>query len=268
MKNLVYTVCHLNKNAPIYQNMLNACIQTLRTNGKFFGDIVVLKNCAETLLYNGYSDYAYEIAVSRKLNYGFTQAQISRAKGKHLKLLLHHFINCKEYDNILYLDIDIIAVRNINPMFLTEGKYLLYATEEMGMHCNSYNHYFSEQDMEKARHLKGANSGTFCIPGHSYEQLVATWKENFTLPLFRSGYEWDQPAFNKMIIDKRFPNKPYRDKTIYFPLLYSDGYGEETLLYHFNSKGQKEKDFNVMRSYLDLIMHAQNPSLQLATNYA
>ena len=233
--------------------MLNTCVRSLRSKGKFFGDIVVLKNVAEPLVDTTYSDHVREFHVPLEENYGFTEPQLKRAKGKHFKFILHEFVDCTQYDNILYLDIDIIAIRNINSMFCSEGRDLMYAVEDSPMSSDSFNHFFDGDELRQAELKKGANSGTFCIFGKGYRRFVDQWKSNFDLPLINPGYEWDQPALNALILKEQLPSQPYHLKTVYFPMIYSYNYGSETVLYHFNSKGQKEKDFNVMRSYLELI---------------
>jgi len=253
MKNLVFLACRLGDNSAIYKQMLNTCVESLRTKGKFFGDIVVLKNTEENLLKPTYADYVHEFCVSGEESFGFGNHELARAKGKHFKFILHHFIDCSKYDNILYLDIDIIAIRNINRMFCSEGNKLMYAVEEASMSSDSFNHFLDEESMQKAALLKGVNSGTFCIPGAKYELFSETWKQHLSLPVINPGYEWDQPALNVLVLRNEFPCEAYHHQTVYFPLLYSHNYGDETVLYHFNSKGQKEKDFNVMRSYLDLL---------------
>ena len=253
MKNLVFLACRLGDNAAIYRKMLNTCVESLRTKGKFFGDIVVLKNVEEELLQPTYADYVHEYYVDGREAFDFKDHEVARAKGKHFKFILHHYIDCSKYDNILYLDIDIIAIRNINRMFCSDGTKLMYAVEDAPMSSDSFNHFIDEESMVQAAELKGVNSGTFCVPGEKYAEFSEAWKKNLSLPVLNPGYEWDQPALNMVVPRNEFPCEAYHGKTVYFPLLYSYNYGDETLLYHFNSKGQKEKDFNVMRSYLDLL---------------
>jgi hypothetical protein len=113
MKRLVYTIC---MGSDKYVDMLNMCLYSLVKNGKFEDDIVVL--CDFDTFDNRYK------LKNKNLKFINIKADIEKISiwgmpkiAWYAKTTIFNYVNRNDYNEIMYLDIDTIINRSINPIF-------------------------------------------------------------------------------------------------------------------------------------------------------
>jgi hypothetical protein len=118
--------------------------------------------------------------------------------------------NPEQYDKILFLDCDCLALRNID--HLLEGDWdICYQTERgKPMTGKSFHGFFSEAEMATlsnppsgipAHQLEGANSGTMAIRGAIFHEVMERWREidESDMPSPESGFR-DQASWNALLM--------------------------------------------------------------------
>jgi glycosyltransferase involved in cell wall biosynthesis len=148
------------------------------------------------------------------------------------RLNVHHAIDLSAYDTVMYLDVDILAIRDVAPLFenVTEFRY---AREFQPMSGPGYNDSLTDEELEQARWRRAINSGTFVAPASELEHCLTVWRTE--LDRSPAGATYDQPALNATILRNRFPSAPLAAMSVGFPLManFPEHFGDHTILLHY-----------------------------------
>lgn len=84
--------------------------------------------------------------------------------------------NPEQYDKILFVDCDSLALRNID--HLLEGEWDIRYQPERGkpMNGKSFNAFLTEEEMAVAASRDGANSGTLAVRGSIFHEVMEEWQ--------------------------------------------------------------------------------------------
>lgn len=194
-KNLVYTVAFDSPASESYR-FLGKMLASSLVRTFFTGDFVVYRNSAAPLylVERKRLDEVYleTPAMSRQL--GAERAWCWKYKVAEL------IEKPEQYDKILFLDCDSLALRNID--HLLEGDWdIRYQPErDKPMNGGSFNAFLADEEMQKAALRKGANSGTLAVRGSKFQEVMRRWEEiDESDPLRDSGFR-DQASWNALLL--------------------------------------------------------------------
>lgn len=132
--------------------------------------------------------------------------------------------NPEQYDKIIFLDCDSLALRNID--HLLEGDWDIAFQPERGKPANgrSFQAFLTEEELAAAQAVEGANSGTLAVRGAVFHEVMEAWRDiDESEPLRASGFR-DQASWNALLqrhadrLEAGVPNHSSRRwKAIPFP---------------------------------------------------
>jgi hypothetical protein len=108
--------------------------------------------------------------------------------------------NPEQYDKILFVDCDSLALRNID--HLLEGDWDIRYQPERGNPANirKFNAFLTDEEMATAAQRTGANSGTIAVRGSCFHAVMDAWRDiDDTEPLRDSGFR-DQASWNALLL--------------------------------------------------------------------
>ena len=194
-KNLVYTVAFDAPGSESYRFLAKMLVSSLARTF-FTGDVMVFRNSAAPLFLverKGVEEFYIETPPLR----GKERAEMAWG----WKYRVADLIDPTAYDKILFLDADCLALRNIDE--LLEGNWdIRYQPERQHlMNGDSFNAFFTDDEMERAGRREGANSGTLAVRGSVYHDVMREWGRLDALtPLRGKGFH-DQASWNKLLIN-------------------------------------------------------------------
>ena len=108
--------------------------------------------------------------------------------------------NPEQYDKILFLDCDSLALRNVD--HLLEGDWdIRYQPErEKTMDGRSFQAFLTEEEMAVAALRDGANSGTLAVRGSCFHAVMEKWREIDEGPVVRESGFRDQASWNALLL--------------------------------------------------------------------
>lgn len=205
-KQLIFMVCF---GDAVYKQMATNCIQSLVSPGNFGGDIVVLTDNSTW----DFGSRAKTIAVNLPPDI----LEIKKFKTQAAK-----HINLKEYDKVLGMDIDMVAIRDVSPLFDFDDK-ALHVMEEyphIRMNAESCGGKLSFRNRLLGAFYWGKNSGLFCAKSDSFERYMQIWDRAIAQKrkLLR---KWkDQPVLNYLILRGDIPCIVYPREYILMPNMF------------------------------------------------
>ena len=226
--------------------MTELCVQSLRDPGRFSGPIVVFTD-------NGYrpaEPHVRVISIPQRRDH-FERLSFKPNAAEYLDV--------ERYDKILFLDVDIVAIGDVNPLFdYADGS--IRGMEESpwtrmdGPSCGAT---LTEEERRLARDRWGINTGLLCTPCGRFREYMRLWQNEI-----RRGREKvenhfvDQPPFNALVFRKELPFRPYPRELIDMPPMYTWFGGQfeldpETRLLHV-CWTEKERALREMEHYLQL----------------
>jgi hypothetical protein len=179
-----------------FQAKMLAC-SLLRT--MFSGDIVIFRN--------------FEVPVFPVARRGVTELHIETpvwsgpegAEECHLEALSWRFrareaLDPAGYDKVLYLDIDCIALRNIE--HLLSGDWEVCARRERGRSIREdvFNGYLTGREMGSLE-KDGVNAGTVAVRADLWSEVMGEWERIFLSEPARHGRFRDQTSWNRLLLD-------------------------------------------------------------------
>ncbi len=240
---------------PRFATMARWCVESLRRWGRFDGDIEILTDAASAVLLGDLDRQAHVLIVDDGLLWESTHGRKRSERFQMARLNVHRAIDLAAYDTVMYLDVDILAIRDIRPLFedVTEFRY---AREFQPMSGPGSNDSLTDAELEEARWRRAINSGTFIAPATELEHCLAVWRTE--LDRSPAGAAYDQPALNAVILRGQFPSAPLASMSVGFPLManFPEHVGDHTVLLHYagntdNAVFAMERQLTEMRSGRD-----------------
>ena len=192
--NLVYTVCFDAPGSESYRFLGRMLISSLLKT-YFTGDIVIFRN-SPAPLYLVERKGLEEVYLETPEMYGQARAEYSWCSKYRVAPLIE---NPEQYDKILFLDCDSLALRNID--HLLEGDWDIRYQPERGKPGNgkSFNAFLTDEEMTVAGQMEGANSGTLAVRGAVFLEVMEAWQDiDESEPLRDSGFR-DQASWNTLL---------------------------------------------------------------------
>ena len=274
-RRLIYLVA-VGIDDPRFATMAGWCVESLRQWGRFDGDIRILTDAESAVLLGDLERQAHVVVVDDGLLWDSTHGRNRSERFQMARLNVHHAIDLSAYDTVMYLDVDILAIGDIRPLFehVTEFRY---AREFQPMSGPGYNANLTDEELEQARWRRAINSGTFVAPATELEHCLAVWRAE--LDRSPSGAAYDQPALNAVILRNEFPSAPLAAMSVGFPLManFPDHFGDHTIVLHYagntdNTVFAMERHLRELRSGSELTIerfdehHGAAAALAASTN--
>lgn len=149
------------ENSDVFEAMTNVCIRTIRNAGQYDGDIILI------------TDKPYLYDDNNLIDYTVTPVKECQTYGDVMlhKFMMSQLINENNYDSILYLDTDIVAINDINPLFKLPNDNILFA-EEFPINFITNIDFLTEEEREEAKGIPRINAGTFVCDGNVYHDYM------------------------------------------------------------------------------------------------
>jgi hypothetical protein len=194
-KNLVYTVCFDAPGSESYRFLAKMLTSSLLKTF-FTGDILVFRNSPAPLFLVERKGLE-EVYLETPEMYGQERAEFSWCWKYRVAPLIE---NAAEYDKILFVDCDSLALRNLD--HLLEGEWDIRYQPERGKPGNgkSFNAFLTDEEMERAAKREGANSGTLAVRGAIFHEVMEEWQRiDEGEPVRDSGFR-DQASWNAVLV--------------------------------------------------------------------
>jgi hypothetical protein len=197
-KNLVYTVAFDAPGSESYR-FLGKMLASSLVKTFFTGDILVFRNSPAPLYLverKGLDEYYIDTPPMGGQE-GARRAWCWKYKVADL------IPNPEQYDKILFLDCDSLALRNLD--HLLEGDWDIAYQPERGkpMSGPTYNAFLAAEEMAAANRREGANSGTLAVRGSRFREVMRRWQEiDESEPVRDTGFR-DQASWNALLIRER-----------------------------------------------------------------
>ena len=210
IRTLVYTVAYDERGKNAQALMARMLTASLYRCG-YSGDIAVFHNQRHALFEHG--------------RRGLTEIRLSahdlpreswRRTPHRLKFTVRQLLDFSSYDWVLFLDADCLALRDPTPLLGGEETILFQTEPAMPIQWQQFNGYLSQREMRSLR-MDGVNSGTLAVRGGCFGAVMEEWERiDQTMPV-RGDTHHEQGAWNRVILDGRWPTRSFRDGSIIFP---------------------------------------------------
>lgn len=254
-RHLIYLVA-VSIDDPRFATMARWCVESLRTWGRFDGDIAVLTDAESATLLGDLSSDAEIVVVDERLLWDSTHDRRRSERFQMARLNVHHAIDVSPYETVMYLDADILAIRDVRPLF-EEVTEFRYAREFQPMSGPGYNASLTDEELDTARWRRAINSGTYIAPASALSNCLDVWRGE--LDRSPTGAAYDQPVLNAVILRNRFPSAPLAAMSVGFPLManFPEHYSDHTTLLHYagntdNAVFAMERHLEELRAGLNL----------------
>ena len=241
MRTLVYTGCY---GDPAYAEMTRLLVASLRGPGRYGGEIAVLTDGA-------FEENGQDVRIVRD-DGAHDAFAVKCAKARAASLL-----DGERYDRILWLDADMVAIRDVAPLFAHAREDLCAGDEYPFNTLRAASVGGALSWWERLRHLRtwGINAGCFCLPGSAFRSTLDLWREEILRFRPRMRRWVDQPPLNALIARRRIRFTPYPRGWIELPPLYESlgrgrrfTLGPGTKLLHFCGFRDKRETLRRMRA--------------------
>ncbi len=213
-KNLVYTIAFDPPQSEGYR-FLGKMLSSSLLKTFFTGDIVVFRNSPAPLFLVERKGLE-EVYIETPAMHGQEGAEEAWCWKYRVAELIE---NPEQYDKILFLDCDSLALRNID--HLLEGDWDIACQPERGKPVTgrSFNAFLTEEEMSalearserngeavvsplqpEAGTLEGANSGTLAVRGAIFHEVMEAWRDlDESEPVRGTGFR-DQASWNALLV--------------------------------------------------------------------
>lgn len=243
-RNLVYLVA-VGVDDPRFTEAVGWCVDSLRRWGRFTGDIIILSDPDSAASLRSLEPDARVVSVDLDQLVSVEHARLRSERFQAARLGVDKVVDLGSYDTVMYLDADILAVREIDPLFeaVTEFRY---AREFQPMSGPPFSDSLTDAEYEEARWRRGINSGTYVAPAADLPAMLEVWKAELDRSPGGAGY--DQPALNAIVLRGAINAAALPSMSVGFPTLsnFSDHFGSETRLLHYC--GAARTKFDLMRA--------------------
>jgi hypothetical protein len=237
-RRLVYLVCF---GGDAYREMAELCIDSLRTWGRYEGDILV------------FTDGSFRAA-----GQGVGVVEVGRlgsqSQVKSFKPYAARFIQGEDYEQVALIDADMVAVDDVNGLLCASGRTIVGTSEY------PFNSMLSEscgggmlclEERPRASRRWGVNTGFLSVAGPHLNETMGRWYDEMERDAGR-GNQWaDQPYFNVLVLRGALTFEPLPRYAIDAPVMYRWFNGEfrlrrSTRLLHLCGES-REHSLSLMR---------------------
>jgi len=237
--NLIYLVCG---GDPVFVKMAEISIQKLRTIGEYEDDIAILTD-------NDDVDIGQNLTIE-------ISKQTNKHEYKKYKCKLHNYIDVKEYDKIIFIDVDAMVIKPVKQLFdhaqNREKVYFFKHGETPLCSVPLLSNSENEELLKKKTPLIA--SGFFCVAAEQFEPIVGKWDEANEEHFYKPA-RWirDMYVLNYLIYKGLLPFEFYPEWTEYvnFNKTFHENYEElakDKVILQFNNV-RKRKAIKQMNFY-------------------
>lgn len=219
MKKLAYLVSF---GKDYFHKLAELSVESLTKTG-FDGDIVVLSDRpynfkgAQTIVLNTTFNHKYD-------------PHMCRAR-------LHQYMDVTSYDVVLYLDTDVIAIRDINPIFEETSKNNCFTVFTAPTRLHKLWHYATMDEHQRAKYLNRQTpsicSGIYALPASQLNDTFDLWLRIFD---DRSSnpdlFVCDQNVLCEAIYTDQLKSKLFPNEWLFYPKYHQREKGSEIFIHH------------------------------------
>lgn len=260
--NLIYMVAVGAADERFYQ-CIQWSVDSIRQWGKFTDEIVVLTDKASPELIAGVGNNATVLEIQNDEMYDAKHQRSDREKFQITRLFVNQWIDLSAYDSVMYMDADILAIGDINPLFENVNEFQ-YSREFQPMSAPMFSDLLSDEELPKAKWQRAVNSGVYVAPSQILPECLRQWKQ--LLDANPDGHCYDQAALNAAVLRKIFPVKPLPSFSVGYPALayFEEHFREHTQLLHYC--GNRQKKFARMRRHYESLLAGEPLQIEFGLN--
>lgn len=245
--NAVVLVCLTDRNHNA--ELLELSLRSLREKARFKGDIIV------------FTDFTRKLDNEDALQ--ITRVIIERSPSedpKNFRIYMNEYYDFSKHTKIIYIDFDILVMKNINKAFdqiKTDAIYFTYAPflewHTEAFMAGSYIDQYRDTKIVKGS-VTGICSGIFGIRTHILDDLLSLWRK----VLETTPTNNDQHALNELIVKERFKAIAYPNEWVSYPLQVKQDGDDKRIMnkkgnyifYHYNPY-QNEVKIKAMTEHMN-----------------
>lgn len=261
MSNLVYFICTgIGEDSiagDMHVDMCHLCMHSLRTMGGYDGEIMVITDREDE--FSGMENVDYTVGLSSDWVKSLDDIGFLRFGARQ-------WIDTRRYDSIMFLDNDILAINDVNPILdLPENNIVI--SEEYGINNMFFSYgkfenipFLEDDEKEEALNRPRINTGIFCMDSEVFldyteriEQFVRHCSKNYRY----KGVE--QHPINAMVLRGEVKYQPIPHGWVEFPIAAMNGGSgavitDATKLIHYVGGIESSEKITHMRTVFDLAM--------------
>ncbi len=231
--NLCYTMALDAPGQDVHRRMSRLLVTSLIRTG-WHGRIVVFRNHDRPALPEGHAD-VQEISVAAGPDTVWHRTV-------SWKYRLRDRLDLTGIGKVLFLDCDIIALRDINHLMF--GRWDIYTAPEPGRIVEfPFNGYLTEDEMGDLNGRPGLNAGTIGVRAECYHAVMAEWERLDSLEPVRPSKCRNQHSWNRLILDTVLPHRDFAADEVQYPFLHRAVYHDyrRAALVHAAGRSPAEK---------------------------
>jgi glycosyltransferase involved in cell wall biosynthesis len=217
---------------PRFVRAVEWCVTSLRRWGRYENEIAVITDREADCLPPAVRREATLACVDESRLRDPAHGRAGMERYLMARLRAHHILDLAAYDRVLYVDCDILAVRDVRP--LLEGlDCFRYSREFQPMSAPMYSGCLTDAELADAAWRRGINSGVFGAPGAYLGECLDRWKALLDERPRAQGY--DQPALNALVFRELVRARPLPAFSVGYPVLadFALHYRPQTVLLHY-----------------------------------
>ncbi len=236
---------------PRFYDSVRWCVHSLRRWGNFTDDILVITDNAAPDLLADITPHAKVLEVDMDALFESGHQRSNYDKFQVTRLLIHEFVDLSFYQTVMYMDADILAIRDINSLFLGVDEFR-YSREFQPMSAPMFSDLLTHEELSEAKWCRAINSGVYAAPGSYLPECLDNWKR--LLEENPGGHCYDQPALNAAVLRKMFRAKPFSTFSVGYPALayFNEHFRPQTQLLHYC--GNRRKKFARMYRHYQALL--------------
>lgn len=219
MRKLAYLVTF---GKPFFYQLAELAVDSLLKTG-FDGDIVVL------------SEHPYEfkgaqtILLNRRFNHKY-EPHMCRSR-------LHEYVEMSNYDVVLYIDTDVIAIRDTTPIFEETLSNNCFSVFSAPTRLHRLWHYSTMDNDQRAKFINKQTpsicSGVYALPANQVKDTFNLWLEVFDQRATNPNlFVCDQNVLCEAIYTKQLKSELLPNKWLFYPKYHKEEKGTELLIHH------------------------------------
>jgi len=253
-RDLVYLVA-IGSVEPRFLRAVDWCVTSLRRWGRYAGDMAVVTDQPEAMP-GAVREEARVVGVDESQMRDPAHGRNDYERYLIGRLCVHRLLDVAAYDRVLYVDCDVLAIRDVAPL-LDGLDCFRYSREFQPMSAPMYNACLSDAELADARWRRGINSGVFAAPGSHLGECLDRWKA--LLDGHPRGHAYDQPALNALVLRGLIRARPLPAFSVGYPVLadFTEHFRPQTCLLHYC--GNTESKFERMAMHFDDLLGGHPP---------
>jgi hypothetical protein len=191
------------------------------------------------------------------------------------KARLPALVDVSEYDRILFVDSDVVFLREPSPLFALAGERLAVSQDHCPLQRNSFNLSFfspeSRRDPDLAS-MRSINTGVMVFPGARCAEYLSRWTEAWNLPEVKRKVAIqplkfaelrDQPVMQKLVTEAGLDCVRIPDALLLMPMFHTETQPlhPEAVVIHLNGSTrtlqQKQRLISIMTELNSLNGHEE-----------